>query len=190
MSGTLDIILGPMYAGKSTKLINIYRKNSSLMKRICVVNYSEDNRYSTDSLCTHDGDKIPSVKLDSLSVLKNNDYLQNFDMFIIDEGQFYLDLVEVCNFLVNSDKDIVVAGLSSDFQMKQFGQLINLLPFRNKVEKISTHCRFCSNRAYFTKRLTKETDQKIIGNNIYAPVCRLCHAREFTDEEIDTSYFF
>jgi len=146
-----------MYAGKSTKLINIYRKNSSLMKRICVVNYSEDNRYSTDSLCTHDGDKIPSVKLDSLSVLKNNDYLQNFDMFIIDEGQFYLDLVEVCNFLVNSDKDIVVAGLSSDFQMKQFGQLINLIPFCNKVEKISTHCRFCSNRAYFTKRLTKET---------------------------------
>ena len=190
MSGTLDIILGPMYAGKSTKLINIFRKNSLLMKRICVINYSEDNRYANDSLCTHDGDKIPSVKLESLSILKNNDYLQNYDMFIIDEGQFYSDLVDVCKYLVDCKKDIVVAGLSSDFQMKQFGQLINLIPFCNNVEKISTDCRFCSKRAYFTKRLTKEKDQKIIGNNIYAPVCRLCHSREFTDEEIDASYFF
>ena len=190
MSGFLDVIIGPMYAGKSTRLISIYRKNILLMKRICVINYSEDNRYDNKSLCTHDGDKIPSIKLSELSILKTDDYLNNYDMFIIDEGQFYPDLVEVCKFLTEKNKDIIVAGLSSDFQMKQFGQLIELIPFCNNIEKISTSCRFCSHKAYFTKRLTKQTDQKIIGNSIYAPVCRLCHGREFTNDEIDASYFF
>ena len=190
MSGNLDVIIGPMYAGKSTKLIEIYRKNSLLMKRICVVNYSEDNRYDNNSLCTHDGDKISSIKLDTLDILKTSDYIDNYDMFIIDEAQFYPDLVDVCKFLIDTSKDIVVAGLSSDFQMKAFGDIINLVPICNNIEKIFTTCRFCSQKAFFTKRLTKDTDQKIIGNSIYAPVCRLCHSREFSNEEIDASHFF
>ena len=183
--GDLNIIIGPMYSGKSTKLIKIYHESSS--KKICVINYSGDNRYNTNALSTHDGDKIESMKLSKLDTLKT-DY-DNYDMFIIDEAQFYPDLVEICKFLISKSKDITVAGLSSDFQMKKFGNIIDLIPFCNNIEKLNTTCRFCSGKAYFTKRLTDDTEQEIIGNSIYAPVCRYCHSKEFTKEEMDFLYF-
>ena len=183
--GSLDIIIGPMYSGKSTRLIKIYHKNS--MKKICVINYSADNRYNTNALSTHDGLKIESLKLSNLDTLKI-DY-DNYDMFIIDEAQFYPDLVEICKFLISKSKDITVAGLSSDFQMKKFGNIIDLIPFCNNIEKLNTTCRFCSGKAYFTKRLTDDTEQEIIGNDIYAPVCRNCHSKEFTKEEMNFLYY-
>ena len=185
--GDLNVIIGPMYSGKSTKLIKVYRENS--LKKICVINYSEDNRYSTNALSTHDGKKIESLKLSKLDMLRNKKFIDNYDMFIIDEAQFYSDLVEICKFLISKSKDITVAGLSSDFQMKKFGNIIDLIPFCNNIEKLHTTCRFCSGKAYFTKRLTDDTEQEIIGNSIYAPVCRNCHSKEFTKEEIDILYY-
>ena len=71
--GDLNIIIGPMYSGKSTKLIKIYHKNQS--KKICVINYSGDNRYSTNALSTHDGKKIESLKLSKLDMLRNKKLL-------------------------------------------------------------------------------------------------------------------
>jgi len=183
--GDLNIIIGPMYSGKSTRLIKIYHESSA--KKICVINYSGDNRYNTNALSTHDGLKIESMKLSKLDTLKT-DY-DNYDMFIIDEAQFYPDLVEICKFLISKSKDITVAGLSSDFQMKKFGNIIDLIPFCNNIEKLHTVCRFCAGKAYFTKRLTKDTIQKIIGNDIYAPVCRDCHSKEFTKEEMNFLYY-
>jgi len=189
MSGKLNIIIGPMYSGKSTKLIKIYNENTLLMKKICVINYIGDNRYGDKSLCSHDGKKINCLKLKLLNSIKDKYFIDNYDMFIIDEAQFYPDLVDVCKFLIDNNKEISVAGLSSDFQMKKFGNIIDLIPLCNNIEKLNTQCSFCQNKAYFTKRLTNDISQKLIGNDIYKPVCRLCHKKKITKNEMDFLFF-
>lgn len=61
MSGYLEIILGPMFSGKTTKLINIYKKNKFSNIPVLVINYKDDNRYSDDMLSTHDKIMIPCI---------------------------------------------------------------------------------------------------------------------------------
>ena len=47
MSGYLELIIGPMYAGKSTELIRIINRYKCLNKNIIVINHSFNNRYGS-----------------------------------------------------------------------------------------------------------------------------------------------
>ena len=79
--------------------------------------------------------------------------------------------------MLNIKKHIYVCGLDGDYQMKKFGQILDIIPMCNEVEKLSAICAMCKNgtKAYFTLRLTNEKDQKVIGAKNYIPVCRKCH---------------
>ena len=61
--------------------------------------------------------------------------------------------------------------------MEKFGQMLDIIPLSNEVEKLSAICAICKNgeKAYFTKRISHENEQKIIGSDNYLPVCRSCH---------------
>ena len=68
----LHIVVGPMFAGKSTFLINTIEslKTKSNSDEILIINHSSDKRYSTDSvICTHDNKKMPSLSLNKLKDL-------------------------------------------------------------------------------------------------------------------------
>ena len=66
--------------------------------------------------------------------------------------------------------------MDGDYKMGRFGQILDLIPLSNEVEKLYAICKRCKNRASFTQRTTKETKQKIIGHiNKYIPVCRKCY---------------
>jgi len=104
--------------------------------------------------------------------------LNKIDTFIINEGQFFGDLYDVVKLLVNTHgKSVYVGGLDGDYKMERFGQILDLIPLCDSVEKLKAICTTCKKPAAFTKRLTKETQQKVIGNNIYLPVCRSCHLK-------------
>lgn len=61
--------------------------------------------------------------------------------------------------------------------MNKFGQMLDLIPYCNEVEKLTAICSICKNgtKAYFTKRISSEKGQKVIGSDNYLPVCRKCH---------------
>jgi thymidine kinase len=177
--GYLKIILGCMYAGKTSKLINIYNMMKFSNIPTLVINYKEDTRYSNTQLSTHDKKMIPCIQCLNLT-----DITQNFEtikekVIIINEGQFFPDLVKFVKDMLLKDKHIYVCGLDGDFQMKKFGCILDLIPLCNEVEKLSAFCSICANgtKAYFTKRITKETGQKVIGSDNYLPVCRKCHIK-------------
>ena len=99
MEGYLEIILGPMFAGKTTKLIEKYRECSFLKQNVCVINFEEDKRYDEEMLSSHDLVKINAINLKRLSKLFETEY-KNADIFLINEGQFFDDLQEVVKTLV------------------------------------------------------------------------------------------
>ena len=174
--GYLKIILGCMYAGKTSKLINIYKMMKFSNITTLVINYAEDKRYDNTKLSTHDKNMIPCVQTLKLIDLINNKEISE-KVIIINEGQFFQDLEIFVIKMLKRKKHIYVCGLDGDYQMKKFGQILDIIPLCNEVEKLSAICSICKNgtKAYFTKRITDEKGQKVIGTDNYLPVCRNCH---------------
>lgn len=192
----LEIILGPMFSGKTSRLVEIYNQCKFCNISVAVINHNIDNRYDDELLSTHDKIKIPCIKTDKLmdiyadfidldeittiSRLKDKSKVGSSDVILINEGQFFPDLLEFVNKLLKKDKQIYICGLDGDFERKKFGQIIDLIPLCDKVEKLTSLCSLCKNgtKGIFTMRLTKEKEQTIVGSENYIPVCRECYNKE------------
>jgi len=173
----LKIILGPMFSGKTSELIRIYKHNKIAEIPTLVINHVSDSRYSACNLSTHDGTEIPCVKLNKLSEIHSHLPALERYTILINEGQFFEDLYCVISDLLQRDHlTIVICGLDGDYKMERFGQILNLIPRANEVEKLYAICKYRRNPASFTHRTTNETVQKVIGDiDKYVPVCRKCY---------------
>ncbi len=175
--GALKLILGPMFSGKTSRLIQVLRHNRIAGIPTCILNHSEDTRYHDHKLSTHDQTMVDCLQTSTLKdVCLKEDLLACYACFLINEGQFFDDLVETVTDLVcKHGKTVYVAGLDSDFQMRKFGGVLDLIPIAEDVEKLHAICTLCKGRASFTKRLSEETCQKVVGSANYIPTCRACH---------------
>jgi thymidine kinase len=196
-AGYLEIILGPMYASKTTRLVEIYNQCRFCDIPVVAINHNIDNRYDRQStIVTHDQAKIPCIKTNSLKNIWNPDIevfsdktingsqdsiscliTKNSNVILINEGQFFDDLYEVVNDMINNGKRVYVCGLDGDFERKKFGQILDLIPLCDKVTKLTSLCSKCKNGTpgIFSMRLTNEKEQTIIGSSNYIPVCRECY---------------
>jgi thymidine kinase len=173
--GYLELILGPMFSGKTTRLIELYHQlyNTSNIK---VINYSGDTRYHSSMLSTHDKVMIPCIFTNKLSDVCEEKHLENIDVILINEGQFFPDLYEVVFNLVEVyKKRVYICGLDGDFKRKKFGALLDLIPICDKVIKLSAKCNTCKADAIFSHRITTEKQQVVIGSDNYVPLCRTCY---------------
>ena len=175
-SGYLKLILGPMFSGKTSELIRIYNRYSGpKIKKCCVINYEKDKRYDNEKMSTHNKVMIESYNYEKLKDCMK--HIKNYDVFLINEGQFFEDLVEIVNVLVNMHKKIVyVCGLDGDFKRKRFGTILDLIPNCDDIVKLKAICKKCKkNDAIFTHRLTHESEQTLIGVDNYTSYCRHCY---------------
>jgi thymidine kinase len=175
--GYLEIILGPMYSGKTSRLLDIYKQYKFCNGEILVINYIEDTRYSDTMLSTHDKKMIPCIQVKDLSSIHEELY-KNTDVILINEGQFFSDLYPFVKKLVDIEKkNVYVCGLDGDFKRQKFGTILDLIPICDKVIKIKSLCGICKNgkKGIFTHRNSNEVEQKIIGSENYIPLCRECY---------------
>ncbi len=175
MTGFLKLIIGPMYSGKTTAIINIYKSLIQENKRNIVINYIDDKRYDNTLLSSHDRVKIPCLQMRNITDIFSFSSLERTEVVLINEGQFFNDLKESVVKLVNMGKYVYVCGLDGDFRRKKFGQIIDLIPFCDEIEKLYSKCHICSKKAPFTKRITQEEGQVVIGSSNYVPLCRSCY---------------
>jgi thymidine kinase len=180
LAGYLEIILGPMWSGKTSALLKIYRQYSFCKSKICVINYEADTRYSRTMLSTHDKEMIPCILGVSMEeIMKNHkDEIENSDVILINEGQFFSDIVPFTIKMVEEErKKVYICGLDGDFKRDKIGNLLDLIPMCDKMTKLHALCSMCKDGtlAPFTFRSTCETEQVLIGNDIYMPLCRSCY---------------
>jgi thymidine kinase len=190
--GYLELIIGPMYSGKTSKLLEIYKQCKFCDISVCVINHSLDKRYHNSMLSSHDKIMIPCLNVDNLSNLWFNNgeidltsftdntehkFIRNAEVILINEGQFFKDLHYVVNDMLKNNKVVYVCGLDGDFERKKFGELLDLIPLCDKVTKLTSLCSICKNGTpgIFSKRLSNETEQTVIGCENYIPVCRICY---------------
>jgi thymidine kinase len=179
----LELIIGPMFSGKTTSLITIH--NTHGPENVVAINYEKDKRYSKTMLSSHDQVMIPCFNTLTLADLATNqEFLEKYrrvNTVLINEGQFFGDLKDfVLKCLETDGKSVYVCGLDSDFKREKFGQLLDLIPFADRVTKLKANCSACHspNSALFSHRVTEETSQVVIGVDMYIPLCRECYLRE------------
>jgi thymidine kinase len=193
----LELITGPMFSGKTSKLLEIYKQCKFCNIPVAVINHSADTRYDETMLSTHDKFMIPCIqteKIYNIWFYKNldkiynaklgNNHLQlrNADVVLINEGQFFDDLYDCVIDMLKENKKIYVSGLDGDFERKKFGQILDLFPLCDKVTKLTSLCSLCKNgeAGIFSMRLNEDKTQMLIGSDNYIPVCRSCYEKNYS----------
>ena len=189
----LELIIGPMYSGKTSQIVEIYNQCKFCNISVAVINHSIDTRYDEKLLTTHDQIKIPCIQTTKLSSIWNYSILDNHfneksnnhlilrsaDVILINEGQFFKDLYSVVEDMLKCNKRVYICGLDSDFERKKFGQILDLIPLCDKVTKLTSLCSQCRDGTpgIFSMRLTPEKQQTLVGSDNYIPVCRKCYEK-------------
>jgi thymidine kinase len=175
-AGYLELIIGPMFSGKTSKLLEIYKQCKFCNIGVSIINHSIDNRYHDTMVSSHDKIMAPCLQAKNLSDVWN-DELKNSDVILINEGQFFSDLYEVVVEMLSCKKKIYICGLDGDFERKKFGTILDLIPLCDKVTKLTSLCSQCKDGTpgIFSMRLTSEKEQTVVGSDNYIPVCRKCY---------------
>lgn len=189
-SASLTLFIGPMYSGKTSSLIERYKQCLFCSIPVIVINSSIDS-YSTDDgiLVNHDDIKVPCVRAKNLLDMFDapakyqalipamQASVMDARVVIINEGQFFGDLLEFVGRLLALNKQVIVGALDGDFKRQRFGQVLDLIPLCDDVYKLKSICSSCKNgtRAIFSKRITGEIEQTVVGSASYIPVCRACY---------------
>ncbi len=170
MTGKLKLILGPMFAGKTSELIKEYRRYTIQHSNRCLmIKFFQDTRYSFEKIVTHDGLEQPCISVNRL----DNITTEQYDVIFIDEGHFFEDIVLFVK--KNIDKIIIITALSGDYEMKPFENVSKLISLTNDLVFLKAVCRKCFDDANFTKRITDESKRIVIGGkDSYMAVCRKC----------------
>ena len=173
--GKIELILGPMFSGKSTRLIELMRKYVYKAKKTIMVKFYADQRYTEKSeVVTHDLIKYDSI---NCKILRDSfDTFKNYDVIGIDEGQFFADLVEVCEELALMGTIVLIAALNGDFRMEPFPVIQRIIAKADKIKLLKAYCFNCHKDAKFSLRIVQSNETVLIGaGEAYKPACRECH---------------
>lgn len=180
--GQIQLIIGPMFSGKTTELMRRMKRYQIANHRCLIVKYAGDSRYDVENnVCTHDMQAMSAVKCTSLqSVAARKD---EFRVIGIDEGQFFPDIVEFAEHMASSGKVVIVAALDGTYQRKGFPSILQLVPLSESVIKLTAVCMKCYAEASYTKRRGSETEVEVIGGaDKYMAVCRACYYKKEVDD--------
>jgi len=169
-NGSIELIIGPMFAGKSSELLRKMKRYYLSGKKCIIIAHKIDNRYENSITHNNETSKIDLVKLVELSKFE----YENYDVIGIDEIQFFDDC-EIINNWANNNKLIICAGLDADSNLRPFGKILNLIVISEKVYKLSAICRCGLDASFTLKNIKNNTLIEVGGIDKYHPVCRNCY---------------
>ncbi len=180
--GWIEVITGPMFAGKSEELLRRINRLKYAKKNFIVFKPIIDNRYSETEVVSHEK---KSYKAHAIS--KGTDILKyitrDLEVVCIDEVQFFDDgIIDVVETLANRGIRVICAGLDTDFKGDPFPVVANLLARAEIIDKLTAICAKCGKDATRTQRLIDDKPARADGPVIlvgatesYEPRCRHCH---------------
>ena len=181
----LTLIYGPMFSGKTTKLIELYNVSvSNYGQEKCIAfNYKLDTRYGMNLIITHDGKKIDCISIIDIDDFITNEITRplilNAQYIFINEAQFFTNIDKLVLHLHNElKKDVILCGIDLDYKREQFGSMMNLVSSATKVYALKGVCKLCKGASEFSHRTVANSLQILIGYSQYIPLCENCYKRE------------
>lgn len=190
--GHAEVIIGPMFAGKTEKAITRLNRHRHAKKRCLFIKHEKDNRYSprgakpsaspqvvTKSKYVWDGDTI-ECGADILTALEK---ALAYDVVAVDEGQFFDGIAPFADTLATQGVIVIITYLQSSFERTPMGEMATLLSI-SRITQCFSVCQFCGSlKALFSKRTSSSPVKRnefgellmdIGGEEKYAPSCRAC----------------
>jgi thymidine kinase len=184
--GWIEVIVGPMFSGKSEELIRRLRRAEIARKRVQIFKPQIDNRYSKTEIVSHSGLEIQSDPVkDADEIVRKVNLLT--EVIGIDEGQFLGEsLVTVCQKLAEAGKRVIVSGLDMDYLGRPFEPMPRLLTTAEEITKLLAICIRCGNPAVHTQRMVHSDELIVVGaKGMYEARCRRCFEPEVAQRPHD-----
>ncbi|MFN4006878.1 MAG: thymidine kinase [Chitinophagaceae bacterium] len=173
--GSIEVICGSMFSGKTEELIRRLKRVKIANLRVEIFKPAIDIRYDETKVVSHDANAIVSTPIDNPQtiLLLANDV----DVVGIDEAQFFdPDIIEVCEKLATKGIRVIVAGLDMDYLGKPFGPMPQLLAIADFITKLHAICVKCGGLANISYRKAASEAQVLLGEkDEYEPRCRKCY---------------
>jgi thymidine kinase len=152
--GSLELIVGCMYSGKSEELIRRVRRAVIARQRVQVFKAAIDTRYSAVDVVSHSGQSTAALPVPTIDALWAR-IEADTHVVAIDEAQFFdRGLVDACEELAREGRRVMVAGLDLDFRGEPFGQMPELIARADAISKLTAVCSVCGEpNATRTQRL-------------------------------------
>jgi thymidine kinase len=184
-TGWIEVICGPMFSGKSEELIRRLRRAMIARKRVQVFKPELDKRYSPDEIVSH-----ADVRMRSEVITQAGEILDRMEprteVVGVDEANFFgPELVEVSERLANIGKQIIIAGLDTDYMGRPFPPIPDLLAYAESIHKTLAICMRCGNPAKHTQRLVGSDELIVVGAaDMYEARCRRCFEPGTAKQEV------
>lgn len=173
---SLTLIIGPMFSGKSSYLLSSIRKYKEIGWSVYIITSSLDKRYTNDAKIVNHNREYAEANCAVQNLYDVSSEILKSKVIIIEEGQFYKDLVPYVIKLVETHgKHVIVAGLDGDAQRKPFGSLLDLIPYADSIVKLKALCKQCDDgtEALFTSKKIHDSSIIDIGtSDKYEALCR------------------
>ena len=183
--GKLVAITGPMFAGKTSKLIELLDREKYSGNTVQLFKPEIDKRYSKSSVVvTHKGEKLPAkiIPTSQEGINHIREVASGFDVIGVDEAQFWppeLGIADMLNDFANDGKIVYVSILNKDHTAKPFNNTLEILALADSIHSLTSICPKCGDEATFTQRISN--GKEVFGNQIqvggtesYEPRCRRC----------------
>jgi thymidine kinase len=190
-NGSIEVVAGVMFSGKSEELIRRVRRAMIARKKVQVFKSHLDDRYAgVFAVSSHDGRTVEAVPVDSSPQIAQ--HLNTLaDVIAIDEAQFLdLGIVPLVTDLAARGYRVILAGIDTDFRGEPFGAMPHLMALADSVDKLHAICVICGGPATRTQRLIggkpAPYDSPTImigGQESYEARCRHCHQVPRRDED-------
>lgn len=184
--GWIEVVVGPMFSGKSEELIRRLRRAEIARQRVQIFKPAIDQRYAASEIVSHSGLGIRSDNVaTAYEVLEKID--PRTEVIGIDEGQFLGEgLVDVAQRLANMGKRVIITGLDTDYLGRPFAPMPRLLAVAEEITKLLAICVQCGNPAVHTQRLVASEDLIVVGaGGMYEARCRRCFEPQFAHEKVE-----
>lgn len=180
--GWIEVIAGPMFAGKTEELIRRVKRMEYAKKNYMIFKPAIDTRYSKNEVVSHNKKTLNAISISHGSDIKRH-LKDDTQAIVIDEVQFFDEslLKYVMDFADNGYR-VICAGLDTDFRGEPFGVVGPLMAVSESVTKLTAICCVCGEEATRTQRIIDGKpafyDDPIIlvgANDSYEARCRCCH---------------
>ena len=184
--GWIEVIVGPMFSGKSEELIRRLRRAEIARQRMQIFKPVIDQRYAVNEIVSHSGLGIASdLVRDGAEILKKVE--ARTEVIGIDEAQFLGESVlDACTRLADLGKRVIVAGLDTDFMGRPFEPMPRLLVAAEEITKLLAICARCGNPAVHTQRLVASEELIVVGaSGMYEARCRRCFEPQLAAQKVE-----
>ncbi|MDC1175287.1 thymidine kinase [Bacteriovoracaceae bacterium] len=174
MSGTIEVVCGPMFSGKTEELIRRVRRAQIARQKVQIFKPAIDDRYHESDVVSHSSLTVSATPVANSSEILTRLY-DSTRVVAIDEVQFFDEkIITVIKKLARRGIRIVCAGLDQDFTGAPFGPMATLLCMADRVDKIQAICTVCGAPASKTYRKDPDSSEQVVvgETDLYEARCR------------------